>query len=294
MHLPPLRAILAFEVAARLGSISKAAEELNLTISAVSHQIGNLEAFVGRKLFERTPRGLTLTSVGERYQQDLAGALAMIASASQNARAAEGVETLRLHVAPSFASLWLMPRLPSFRTEHPDIRVQLSAAHTYSDFSRGEVDLDIRYGAIRWGDLNVETIFSEEMLPLASPRIMERLEVRLPDDLLQQELIFSEVNLVQWPKWFAAQGVPVSPSTYALRFDRAYHCIDAAIQGLGIALESSKLAAGALSRGELVPVYPDRKGIQVHAHHLVYPAANGQRSKVARFVRWIRRQASES
>lgn len=294
MYLPPLRAILAFEVAARLGSISKAADELNLTISAVSHQIGNLEAFVGRKLFDRTPRGLTLTSVGERYRLDIAGALAVIASASQNAIAADGVETLRLHVAPSFASLWLMPRLPSFRSAHPDIRVQLSAAHTHSDFSRGEVDLDIRYGAIRWGDLNVETIFSEEMLPLVSPRVLERLDVRAPDDLLHQELIFSEVNFVQWPGWFAAQGVPMSPSIYALRFDRAYHCIDAAIQGLGIALESSKLAAGALSRGELVPVFPDRKGLQVHAHHLVYPAANGQRSKVAKFVRWIRREAAQA
>src|SRR5512132_536323 len=120
MHLPPLKGIVAFEVVARVGSINKAADELNVTASAVSHQIANLEGFVGRRLFERTSRGLVLTPVGERYRSDVTGALALIASAAHNARSAEGVEVLRVHCAPSFASLWLMPRLPSFLQTHPD------------------------------------------------------------------------------------------------------------------------------------------------------------------------------
>ena len=292
MHLPPLKGIIAFEVVARLGSVNKAADELNVTASAVSHQIANLEGFVGRKLFERTSRGLMLTPVGERYRHDLTGALALIASAAQNARSSEGIEVLRIHVSPSFASLWLMPRLPSFLAEHPDLRVQLSAAHTHSDFSRGEVDLDIRYGAIRWGDLHVETIFAEEVLPLISPGLLERVVIRSADDLISQPLILSDVNVVQWPRWFAAHGVPLSPGTYALRFDRAYLAIDAAVQGLGIALESIRLAAASLQRGDLVPVFSDRKGLQVHAHHLVYPAAHGKWKKVAQFVTWLRREAA--
>jgi LysR family transcriptional regulator, glycine cleavage system transcriptional activator len=292
MQLPPLKGIIAFEVVARLGSINKAADELNVTASAVSHQITNLEGFVGRKLFERTSRGLVLTPVGERYQNDVTGALALIASAAHNARTSEGVEVLRIHVSPSFASRWLMPRLPTFLAEHPDLRIQLSASHTHSDFSRGEVDLDIRYGAIKWGELHVETIFEEEMLPLASPTLLGRAVMRSPEQLLAQPLIFSDVNVVQWPRWFAAHGVPLSPATYALRFDRAYLVIEAAIQGLGVALESARLSETALSNGDLVPVFPDRKGIQVHAHHLVYPESHGKWNKVVRFVTWLRREAS--
>ncbi len=294
MQLPPLKGIIAFEVVARLGSINKAADELNVTASAISHQITNLEGYVGRKLFERTSRGLVLTPVGERYQSDLAGALALIASAAHNARSAEGIEVLRIHVSPSFASRWLMPRLRAFLSEHPDLRIQLSASHTHSDFSRGEVDLDIRYGAIKWGDLHVETIFEEEMLPLASPALLGCAVMRSPEQLLAQPLIFSDINVIQWPRWFAAHGVPLSPGTYALRFDRAYLVIEAAVQGLGIALESARLAEASLLNGALVPVFSDRKGIQVHAHHLVYPEAHGKWNKVVRFVNWLRREASRS
>jgi LysR family glycine cleavage system transcriptional activator len=294
MQLPPLKGIIAFEVVARLGSINKAADELSLTASAVSHQISNLEGFVGRKLFDRTSRGLVLTPVGECYRNDVTGALALIASAANNARSSEGIEVLRIHVSPSFASLWLMPRLRAFLSEHPDLRIQLSASHTHSDFSRGEVDLDIRYGAIKWGELHVETIFEEEMLPLASPTLLEHAVIRSPEQLLAQPLIFSDVNVVQWPRWFAAHGVPVSPATYALRFDRAYLVIEAARQGLGIALESASLAGTALLNGDLVPVFPDRKGIQVHAHHLVYPEAHGKWNKVVRFATWLRREATRS
>ena len=93
------------------------------------------------------------------------------------------------------------------------------------------------------------------------------------------------------PRWFAAHGVPLSPATYALRFDRAYLVIEAAVQGLGFALESARLAETSLQNGELVPVFADRKGIQVHAHHLVYPEAHGKWGKVERFVRWLRREA---
>ena len=291
MHLPPLKGIVAFEVVARLGSINKAADELNVTASAVSHQIAGLEGFVGRRLFERTSRGLVLTPVGERYRRDLTGALALIASAAQNARSSEGVEVLRVHASPSFASLWLMPRLPAFLAAHPALRVQLSASHSESDFSRGEVDLDIRYGTVRGRDLHVETIFREQVLPLASPALLDKAVIREPADLIGQPLILSDVNLVQWPRWFAAHGVPLSPGTYALEFDRTYMVIAAAVQGLGIALESDRLAEAALKSGELVPVFADRKGIEVHGHHLVYPKTHGQWKKVERFVEWVRGEA---
>jgi LysR family glycine cleavage system transcriptional activator len=289
MHLPPLRAVLTFEVVARLGSISKAAEELSLTPSAVSHHIANLESHLGLKLFDRTAKGAELTAAGQRYRQSLAGALAVIASAAESARS-EGMEVLRIQASPSFAGLWLMPRLSRFMEENPDIKIRLSASHVHTDFSRGEIDIDIRYGLTRWTDLHVETIFMEEVLPLVSPKLKERMNLRGPEELLVQNLILSSVNLVQWPQWFAAHGVSISPSQYALSFDRAYLSIQAAVQGLGIALESDRLAEDALGRGLLVPVFPFRKRIQIHAHHLVYPPSHAERAKVARFVAWVRKE----
>lgn len=290
MHLPPLKAVLTFEVVARLCSLSKAAQELGLTPSAVSDQITNLESHVGLKLFERTARGVALTPAGQRYQQSLAGALTVIAGAAESARN-EGVETLRIQASPSFASLWLVPRLSRFMEEHPDIKLRLSASHVHSDFSRGEVDIDIRYGLIRWTDVHVETIFTEEILPLMSPKSRDQLDLRSPEQMLVQNLILSNVNFVQWPQWFSAHGVPISPSQYALSYDRAYLSIQSAVLGLGICLESDRLAEDALGRGLLVPVFPYRKRIQIHAHHLVYPPAHAEWSKVGRFVGWIRREA---
>lgn len=291
MQFPPFKGLLAFDAVARLGSISKAAEELNLTVSAVSHQVANLESFVDRHLFSRSPRGLALTIHGERFQRDITGALTLIATAAQNVRSGEIAEVLRIHSVPTFASLWLMPRLQAFRAQHPELRVQLSASYGEADFARGEVDLDIRYGTVRGRDLHVETVFSEEILPLISPRLKAELHIQTPADLLHQHLIFSELTLVQWPHWFASHGVPIGPADYILSFDRTSMVFEAATQGLGIALDSNRTAAAALAKGELVPVFEDRKGLTVHAHHLVYPRAHAQWDRVVKFTRWMRDEA---
>ena len=294
MPLPPFKGILAFDAVARLGSVSKASEELNLTVSAVSHQLANLESFVGRRLLERSPRGMTLTIYGERFQRDIAGALSMLAAAAQGARSGETAEVLRIHSVPSFASLWLMPRLPTFREQHPNIRIHLKASHGVADFSRGEADIDIRYGAIQGRDLHVESVFAEEILPMISPRLKSGLNIRSPEDLIKQDLIQSELTLVQWSHWFSAHGVPVSPSGYVLSFDRTSMVLDAAIQGLGIALDSNRTAEGALRRGDLVPVFEDGKGMPVHAHHMVYPRAHAQWERVERFAQWLRAEVAKS
>ena len=290
MQIPPFKGLLAFDAVARLGSISKAAEELNLTVSAVSHQVSNLESFVERQLFDRSPRGLTLTIFGERFQRDITGALTLLASAAQNVRSGEIAEVLRIHAVPTFASLWLMPRLPSFRDKYPEMRVQLDASHGEVDFARGEADVDICYGEVRGRDMHVETLFSEEILPMISPPLKARLNIRTPEDLIGQDLILSELTLVQWPHWFAANGVPVFPRGYSLAFDRTFMVLDAAIQGLGIALDSSRTAESALKRGDLVPVFEDRKGMPVRAHHLVFPRAHAQWDRVMKFTSWLRQQ----
>ena len=294
MQLPPFKGLLAFDAVARLGSISKAADELNLTVSAVSHQVANLESFVERQLFDRSPRGLTLTVHGERFQRDITGALTQLAAAAKNVRSGEVAEVLRIHSVPTFASLWLMPRLPGFRARHPQLRVQLDASYGEIDFARAAIDVAICYGPVRGRDLHIETLFSEEIMPMISPALKAKLDIRTPADLARQELIFSELTLVQWPHWFSANGVPVSPNSYSLAFDRTSMVLDAAIQGLGIALDSNRTAEAALKRGDLVPVFDDLKSMPVRAHHLVYPRAHAQWDRVVSFADWLRKEAEKN
>lgn len=294
MQLPPFKGLLAFDAIARLGSISKAAEELNLTVSAVSHQVANLESFVERQLFDRSPRGLTLTIYGERFQHDVTGALTVLAAAAKHVRSGEVAEVLRIHSVPTFASLWLMPRLPAFRAQYPQLRVQLDVSYGEIDFARGKTDVAICYGTVRGRDLHVETLFSEEIMPMISPTLKAKLRIRTPENLVTQDLILSELTLVQWPHWFSAHGVPVSPSSYSLAFDRTSMALDAAAHGLGIALDSDRTAEAALKRGDLVPVFEDRKGMPVCAHHLVFPRAYAQWDRVVNFTHWLREEAAKN
>ena len=289
-----MRTIVAFEVVARQGSFGKAAEELNLTISAISHQIAALEKYVDRPLFVRSPRGVVLTVAGERFRKDLSGALAIIASATESVRLEDDANLLRIHSVPTFASQWLMPRLPRFMAAHPDIRIRLSASPADSDFSRHEVDADIRFGAARWDSLHVETLFTETVLPLVSPALKARLGLETPEDLLTQDLIECETSVVQWSQWFASNGIGVCPSQYALCVDRGGLGLDAAAGGLGVTLESDILANQFLASGRLVPVFPDDgKGITVHQHHLVFPPNHGKRASLIEFASWLRAEAKE-
>ena len=282
--LPPLTALVAFETVARRLSFARAAEELHLTPSAVSHQIAKLEQFLGFLLFERTPRGITLSDAGESYLNRVAGALGAIGNATNDVR--KGVRnTLYIHSSTSLASLWLMPRLGKFVRAFPDISLSLSASPVHSDFALGQVDVDIRYGVPEWPNLVVEPIFEERILPLASQ------PVHVPSDLLKRPLIQSTVSLVQWPAWFASRKIIGMPDRFAFRFDRASMSLEAAVQGLGIALESDRIASQHIEAGRLLPVFHTAWSLPIKAHFMVYPARHAQRAEVGQFVVWMRDQA---
>jgi len=287
---PPLSCLLAFEAAARRLSFSAAAIELHLTPSAVSHQIAKLEQLLGLRLFERSARSIALTDAGREYMSRVSVALDAISSATDNAR--KGVRNaLHVHAAPSFASLWLMPRLAAFAQAHPGISLSLSSSVAHSDFASGQVDIDIRYGAPNWPHLHVEPIFEERIQPMASPEFIERRRIETPEDLLHVPLIQSMVNVVQWGDWFRSRNVEFSVGRFAYRFDRTSMALDAAVQGLGVALDSSSNAAGHLHHGRLRKVFDARWCVKVQAHFLVCPQRHLQRSEVANFVEWIRGQA---
>jgi len=289
---PPLSCLLAFEAAARRASFAAAATELNLTPSAVSHQIAKLEELLDVRMFDRNSRQITLTDAGREYMSRVSSALDAISAATDNAR--KGVRNaLHMHSAPSFASLWLMPRLADFARRHPGIALTLSASATHSDFASGQVDIDIRYGVPNWPHLHVQPIFEERIQPLASPAFIEQHGIEAPEDLLGVPLIQSVVNVVQWGDWFRSRRVQFTPGQFAYSFDRTAMALDAAVQGLGVACDSSSIAAGHLRDGRLRKVFDERSCLKVQAHFLVCPQRHLQRDEVASFFEWMREHAVE-
>lgn len=287
---PPFACLAAFEAVARRRNFSLAASELHLTPSAISHQVAKLEQFLDIRLFERTAHHVELTVAGDDYLKRVSGAMAAISAATDNAR--KGVRnSLHVHSTPSFATLWLMPRLTDFVKEHPSISLSMSASVTHSDFSAGHTDIDIRYGAAHWPQLTVRTIFDEQVMPLANPSFIKRHRIAVPEDLLRVPLIQSTVGVHQWPDWFAAEHIDHTPGSYAYRFDRAFMALDAAVQGLGVAFESTSIGEPHLRKGRLKPVFATGEYLPVQAHFLVYPERHARRPEIMSFVDWVLERA---
>lgn len=288
--IPPLSTLQAFEAIARRRSFALAAQELHLTPSAVSHQLAKLEGLLGVRLFERSARGVELTPAGHNYLQRVANALGAINTATEALR--HGMQdTLHLHCSPSFASLWLMPRIARFRRAYPHIALALSASHVHSDFQLGLVDIDIRYGLPNWPHLEVEPVFMEKVMPLASPAFIREHALHNAEDLLRAPLIQSVVNVAQWADWFARFHPAQRPEQIALRFDRAMMSLDAAVQSLGVALESATLGQSLIATGRLQPVFGNDMVLEVQGHFLVYPARHAARLEVKAFLDWMRQEA---
>jgi LysR family glycine cleavage system transcriptional activator len=291
--LPPVVNLQAFEAVARRRSFALAATELHLTPSAISHQVARLESQLGVRLLERSAHGVRLTAAGERYLERVSGALAAIGMATEDLK--QGVsKSLYVHCSPSIATLWLMPRLPSFAKANPEIVLNLSAAPTYSDFALGPAEVDIRYGVPRWPDLVLEPLFEERIVPMASPAFIRDHRLKRVEQLTQVPLMQSNVNVVQWTDWFAAHADRRAPERFALQFDRAQMALDAAILGLGVALESATLASRHLRDGKLRPVFGLDKCVRVKAHFVVYPARHAMRAPVEAFLAWIHAEAARS
>lgn len=291
--LPPIANLQAFEAVARRRSFALAAAELNLTASAISHQVSRLEAQLDIRLFERSAHGVRLSPAGEHYLMHVGAALNAIATATDDLR--HGIRnSLYVHSAPSIASLWLMPRLHHFAQAYPEISLNLSAAHTPSDFALGQADIDIRYGIPQWGDLVVEPLFEEAIVPLASPAFIKAHKLKRAEQLLDLPLIQSNVSIVQWSDWFGRFTKLRAPDRFSLRFDRAQMSLDAATQGLGVALESAVNAGGHLADGRLKAPFGMEQAVRVKAHFAVYPERHAKRPAVEAFLSWLHSEAAQT
>jgi len=292
--LPSSNHLLAFEAVARRRSFMLAAQELHVTASAISHQIARLEAQLGVRLFERSAHGVVPSRAGAHYLQRISGALEALIAASEELRSKVS-NSLYVNCAPSLASLWLMPRLRGFTRAYPDISLSFRASHTYSDFALDHFDIDIRYGVPQWPDLAVEPLFEESIVPLASPSFIAEYGLTQATQLPGVPLIQSNVSLVQWPDWFAAYCPGVRPPAhFSIRFDRAQMSLDAATQGLGVALESTMNAAEHIARKQLVAPFGMAQSINIKGHFVVYPLRNAHRTTIQTFLSWLHREAAQS
>ena len=182
-----------------------------------------------------------------------------------------------------------MPRLTDFAKTYPDISLTLSSSVMPSDFDSAQVDLDIRYGLPVWEGVKVVPIYQERLLPLASPEFIKQHNIKKPEDLINLPLINSSVNILQWNDWFASRKIDYIPPQYAYRFERTFMALEAAVQGLGVAFDSSFMADRLIQAGTLVPIFKTEWSLKVEAHHMVFPSRHMHRPEVMNFIEWVQK-----
>lgn len=256
-RLPPLSALRAFEAAARLGSMSIAADELGLTQGAISKQVMYLEQFLNKKLFTRQIRKITLTDVGARYASDLTRILDSLELSTREIESsyASDDNLVRFSCYYGFNIQWLLPRMPELRSIHPTLEVRLSSSVGEAiDFSRDAVDCAVRTGFGDWTGCEAEEIARIMWRPVCSPEFMRRSNLRCPEDLAQHQLLRSAGSPLIWERWLESNGVAQDILQSVLEFDQGALCYEAAIHGVGIAVADCMLVKRQVEAGKLV--YP--------------------------------------
>ena len=283
----PLQPLQGFVTAARRRNLSRAADALSLTVSALSHQIRALEERLQQRLFDRGPRGIRLTPDGQRLFDAVAGPFDAIERALRPCSSCRD-DVLTISLLPSLASSWLVPRLPGFLAEHPKLEFNLQSSIELVDFDRDtRVDAALRYGAGHWPGLTTMHLFDEWIAPLAHPELVARHGHEAPGDLSRYPLLDDDAG--RWQEWFAAHGGH-APQRFVAHFDDAETLHRAAASGMGVAMGRMTLAKPLIDAGLLVALSPLRMKAG-RAHYLVYPARSDDHAGLVAFRDWLRVQA---
>jgi LysR family glycine cleavage system transcriptional activator len=287
-RLPPFTALRAFESAARLGGFTFAGVELHQTPSAISHQIHALEDWFQRPLFTRLGRRVALTEDGRRLLGEISQAFDLIENACAVLRPSAQRMELAVHSAPSFAAKWLGPRLPLFIAAHPKITIHLTSSAESANLEGNLVDIDIAYGEPpHVAGTIVEPLGKELTVPMCSQKLVDSGQLEHPKDLLALTLIDSKLNPVQWADWWRLHGLKM-PSRARPSFDRGALAIAAAVDGLGVALETIRFAESELASGHLTildgPKYPR---IERQTHFLRFKRVSRNNPQIQAFRFWL-------
>jgi LysR family glycine cleavage system transcriptional activator len=289
-RLPPANSLVIFEAAGRLLNFTHAGAELALTQSAVTRQVQLLEEHLGAALFQRQGRRLELTRDGMRLHRAVSMGLEHIAGIAVDIRRHRGDGELTVATSVTFASYWLMARLPKFRAAHPEIELRLVASTRIHDLTAAGVDIAIRYGAGSWPGLTATRMFDNEIWPVCAPSYLAAHKpLAHVVDLLDETLLHLgqfDRNWVTWPAFLGSQGVTASPSRRGLEFDNYLVLLQAAIRGEGIALCGGRLAEDFIARGDLVrPIEATLRSER--AFYLLYPDSTPLSEAAILFRDWL-------
>ena len=296
-HNPPLIAARSFEAAARHKSFLKAANELNVTPAAVSHQVKKLEQYLGQALFVRLNRAVELTDAGAALAATLRDIFIALDAALDPQRH-QVRSTIVISAMPSLAAKWLAPRLPHFEARHPQWQVRMDVADKLADFTSGELDLALRYGRGKYPGLHARHWMQAEIHPVCSPALAARVPLATPADLRRHTLIHNESSATgerppDWAEWLAQAGVERIDAERGPRFASTYMALEAAVAGHGVTLAAGPLVELDLASGRLVR--PLALTVEnPWAFWLVCPRQNLQDEKVKAMTAWLLQQAKTS
>jgi LysR family glycine cleavage system transcriptional activator len=288
MSRPPLHALQGFVAAARSGNLSRAADSLHLTVSALSHQIRGLEARLGQRLFVRNARGVALTDDGRDLFERVASHFDALDQALQPFRTRRD-DVLTISLMPSFAASWLVPRLPRFLAAHPRLEINLQSSTALVDFDRElAIDAGLRFGRGQYPGLDTVHLLDDWVTPTASPALIERLGVPTLETLDRFPLLGAPGG--RWSEWFAQFGGTV-PKRFVATFDDSDTLHRAASEGLGVALGRLTLARPLVDAGRLVLPFAQRLKAE-YAHYLVFPRRSATHAGLRAFREWLLAEAA--
>lgn len=288
----PFRAISVFYQVATQNSVAAAAEHLGVTPSAVTQQLRALELQIGTALVTKVGRKIRLTEAGERYFEMIAEQIEGIIASTRIIQGAKTSTLLTIRATPTISTKWLLPRLPVFLDANSDIDIRLDGTNEPTDFARDLVDIEIRHGTGKWTGLHIEPLVEERFVPVCAPSLSGPATLGV-EDLYMFRLIHSVKAQVQWNTLFQKAGIGDQGMMKRLYFDRSHMAVDAAVLGLGVALESTLMMERELQVGQLVVPLRDVPILRVTTQWLVCPHANLRRRRVKRFLDWVRDQAKD-
>ncbi|KAF1714615.1 LysR family transcriptional regulator [Pseudoxanthomonas yeongjuensis] len=294
--LPSFQVLQCFEAAARQESYTRAARELALTQGAVSRRIASLEAFLGFDLFRRTRHGVRLTEEGAAYARRIAGRLDGLERDTLDAMARQGAGgSIRLASVPTFATRWLLPRLPWFSALHPDITIHLETRTRPFLFAETSHDAALYAGTAeqiaQWPGIRATALMREDVVPMASPALLATRASWTPADIAAAPLLQQSTRPEAWRQWFAAMEVDSPMALAGPRYDLFSMAAVAATAGLGIALVPKMLVMAELARGELV-IACDRPLHGASHYYLVIPETAAGNARLRHFSEWLQQAAA--
>ena len=293
-RLLPLNGLRAFEASARHLSFKAAAEELNVTPAAISHQVKALEDMIGQKLFRRLTRQLVLTEAAQLTLPDLQQGFEHLSRACRilESKTEEGI--LTISVAPSFGAKWLVPRLVGFQEAHPEIEVRIAGADHLVDFDAEDVDAGVRYGRGDYEGLHVDRLFTVSVLPVCCPSLTRgEMPLHQPADLRHHTLLHlssfqpNEASPA-WGMWLKAAGLDGIDPNRGPKFNASALVVEAALAGQGVALVDDTVVAAEMASGRLVRLFSDQELMKTQfSYYLVYPLDRAGSRKIELFREWI-------